>query len=118
MAKPFTQILGVVLLVMGILSILTGWHDHKIIIFGAKCTHALFFILWGALAVLAGYCGQKPAKLYCIAFGVVCGFATIVGFVERAPLVSWRNLNTPEDLLFLTIGAVCLIVGFDKSSSL
>ena len=118
MAKPFTQILGVVLLAMGTVSILTGWHDHKMILFGVKSTHALFCILWGALAVLAGYCGQMPAKFYCIVFGAVSVFATIVGFAERAPLVSWRNFDTPDDLLYLAIGAVCLVVGFGKTSSI
>lgn len=117
MTKTFTLVLGVVLLAVGILGVLTGGHDHSLIIFGINATHNLIHIISGALALLAGLAGVKYAKGYCLAFGAVYGLVTIAGFVNLAPAVTLLNLNTADNFLHLAISVACLGVGFQTKTS-
>ena len=47
MAKGFSMILGVVLLAVGVVGMLTGGHNHDLIIFGINLTHNIVHILSG-----------------------------------------------------------------------
>lgn len=111
MAKTFALVLGIVLLAVGVLGVLTGGHNHTLIIFGINATHNAVHILSGVVAILAAFGGEKYAKLYCLIFGAVYGLVTIAGFLSVAPAVSLLNLNMADNGLHLLISAACLYVG-------
>ena len=111
MAKKFSLLLGIVLLGVGVVGWFTGGHDHSLIIFGINMKHNLVHIASGALALLAGLGGEKYAKMYCIAFGVVYGLVTIAGFLNISAAVQMLNLNMADNFLHLGISVACLGVG-------
>lgn len=111
MARSFSLVLGVLLLVMGLWGIVTGGHAHNLMFFGVNATHNLVHLLSGALAIGASLGGERYAKLYCLAFGTVYGLVAILGFVNVGAVVTLLNLNMADNLLHLAIAAVCLIVG-------
>ena len=117
MVKKFTLVLGVVLLAVGVLGVLTGGHDHTLIIFGINLTHNAVHVLSGAVALAAAMGGDKYAKLYCLIFGAVYGLVTVAGFLSIAPAVSLLNLNMADNVLHLAISGACLFVGFQAKTA-
>ena len=111
MAKQFSLVLGVVLLVVGIWGTMTGGHNHVLVVFGINMTHNVVHLLSGALAIIAGMGGERYAKLYCLAFGAVYGLVTVAGFVHIGLAVDLLNLNAADNFLHLAIAAACLYVG-------
>ena len=111
MAKGFSMILGVVLLAVGVVGMLTGGHNHDLIIFGINLTHNIVHILSGVLALAAAMAGEKAAKMYCLVFGAVYGIVTVAGFINLAPVVDLLNLNMADNVLHLAIAGACLYVG-------
>lgn len=111
MVKPFTLVLGVVLLAVGIVGFLTGGHDHNLVIFGINLTHNIVHVLSGVAAIAAALVGDKYAKLYCLVFGAVYGLVTLAGFFSVAPAVALLNLNMADNFLHLAIAGSCLFVG-------
>lgn len=111
MIKKFTIILGITLLLVGIVGMLTGGHNHTLVIFGVNLTHNLVHILSGILALAAALISLKAAKMYCMAFGIVYGLVTLAGFLNLPQVVSLLNLNTADNYLHLGITAACLYFG-------
>ena len=111
MAKRFSLLLGVILLAVGLVGSFTGGHAHNFVIFGINFAHNVVHILSGILALLAAQAGERYAKLYCLAFGIVYGLVAIGGFLNVAALVELLNLNAADNLLHLVIAAACLWVG-------
>ena len=116
MVKKFTLVLGVVLLAVGVLGILTGGHDHTLIIFGINMTHNLIHVLSGVVALAAAAGGEGYAKKYCLVFGAVYGLVTVGGFINLAPVVQMLNLNAADNVLHLAIAASCLGLGLKGGS--
>jgi hypothetical protein len=111
MLKTFTLVLGVILLGVGLLGVVTGGHDHELIIFGINTTHNIVHLLSGALAVAAALAGFKMAKAFCLSFGVVYGLVAVAGFVDIRPVISMLNLNAADNWLHTAIAAGCLFFG-------
>lgn len=112
MAKTFSMVLGVVLLVVGIWGMVTGGgHDHQLLVFGINTTHNWVHLLSGALGLILGLSGERGARTYLLGFGTVYGLVTILGFLNVQPVVQMLNLNMADNLLHLVISAGCLIVG-------
>jgi hypothetical protein len=116
MLKPFTLVLGIVLLGVGIMGVVTGGHDHELIIFGINTTHNIVHLLSGALAVVTALAGFKAAKLFCLAFGAVYGLVAVAGFVNISPVVTMLNLNMADNWLHTAIAGSCLFVGLTAKS--
>jgi uncharacterized protein DUF4383 len=115
MAKTFSMVLGVVLLVVGIWGMVTGGgHDHMLLVFGINTSHNWVHLLSGALGLITGLAGERAAKTYLLAFGTVYGLVTILGFLNVQPVVQMLNLNMADNLLHLAISAACLIVGMQS----
>ncbi len=117
MLKIFTLTLGAILLAVGILGVVTGGHNHNLIIFGINTTHNAVHILSGILALIAALISLKAAKIYCLAFGAIYGLVTIAGFVNMPQVVSLLNLNTPDNFLHLGITAACLYFGLTSKTT-
>lgn len=107
----FTLILGITFVVVGILGVVTGGHDHNLIVFGVNMSHNLVHILSGILAIAASLAGVKMSKMYCLAFGAVYGLVTIGGFLNIPQVVTLLNINMADNLLHLVITAGCLYYG-------
>lgn len=107
----FTLVLGVVFIGGGVLGVITGGHDHNLIIFGINMSHNLVHLLSGALAIAASLSGVKLSKMFCLAFGVVYGVVAVAGFLNVAPIVALLNLNQADNFLHLAIAAGCLYFG-------
>ena len=116
MAKQFSMLLGVVLLAVGVWGMLTGGHDHNLVVFGINMAHNLVHVLSGALAIGASLGGARYAKLYLLAFGAVYGLVAIAGFANVSAVVQMLNLNAADNLLHLGIAAACLWVGSQTKS--
>ncbi len=117
MTKNFTLVLGMVLLAVGILGVVTGGHNHKLIIFGINASHNIVHIVSGLLAILATLKNEDSAKMYCLVFGAVYGVVTIAGLLHVAFVVNLLNLNKPDHLLHFLISAACLWVGLQAKKA-
>lgn len=107
----FTLILGITFLAVGILGVVTGGHDHNLIVFGVNMSHNMVHILSGILAVAASLAGVKLSKVYCLGFGAVYGLVTIGGFLNVPQVVSMLNINMADNFLHLAITGACLYYG-------
>ena len=114
MAQPFSMLLGIVLLGVGLWGTFTGGHDHNLIIFGINGSHNLVHVISGALAIGVSLGSGAYAKAYCVAFGAIYGLVAIAGFANISAVVQMLNLNAADNLLHLGIGAVCLLVGLQS----
>lgn len=112
MIKKFTLGLGILFLAVGILGIITGGHNHNLIIFGVNMSHNMAHVLSGLLAVAAALTSLKAAKWYCLIFGVVYGLVTLAGFININQAVTLLNLNMADNFLHLGITSACLYFGF------
>jgi hypothetical protein len=111
MARPFTTILGVVLLLVGVAGFITGGHDHDLLVFGVNTAHNVVHVLSGVAALIAAKAGERPSRIFCLVFGAVYAVVAIAGFLNVAQVVRLLNLNRADDFLHLAIAAACLIVG-------
>ncbi len=117
MIKTFTLVLGVVLLAVGILGVITGGHDHVLIVFGINMTHNAVHILSGVLGIAAALMSLKAAKMFCVLFGIVYGIVAVAGFMNVPQAVSLLNLNTADNFLHLGIAAGCLFFGLTAKTA-
>ena len=110
MAKGFSMLLGVILLVVGLAGSLTGGHDHTFVVFGINLAHNVVHLLSGILAIVASMAGVKYAKTYCLLFGIVYGLVTIAGFLNVGAAIQLLNLNAADNYLHFVIAVACLWV--------
>jgi hypothetical protein len=126
LAKVYAQVLGIVLLLVGILGFVaplggtTGLmpSTSELGIFPINNVHNVIHIATGLLGIYAGFAaGGAYARLYALVFGVVYTLVTIIGFVV-APgtdihfLFQLVPLNLADNLLHLAIAATGLIAYF------
>ena len=111
MARPFSIVLGIVLLAVGLWGTATGSDAHKLVAFGINANHNLVHVLSGALALAAGLAGTRYATTFALAFGTVYGAVAVLGFFNVHSVVNLLNLNMADNFLHLVISVACLWVG-------
>lgn len=111
MAKKFSLVLGVVLLLVGIWGLATGRHPHNLIIFGINAAHNWVHIVSGVVALIAAWAGERYAKFYCLVFSGVYGIVTLGGLFQVDRLVRLLNLNMADNILHLAITVGCFWFG-------
>jgi hypothetical protein len=111
MARTFTMILGVILLIVGVVGFITGGHDHDLIVFGINTAHNVVHALSGFVALIAARAGERFSRIFCLVFGAVYGLVALAGFLNVEKVVRLLNLNRADDFLHVSIAAACLIVG-------
>ena len=116
MAKTYTLILGIMLLVFGVVGWIIGGHGHTLIVFGINRTHSTIHVLSGVIAILAALGGELYARVYCVVFGLVYGSVTVAGFLNLKMAVQMLNLTMPDNLLYLGISIAGLAVWFGARS--
>jgi hypothetical protein len=113
MAKLFTQVVGVILLVVGVLGFLMPgigtllqFHTH----------HNLIHVISGLALAYAGFMGNEATqRLLAKIFGAIYGLVTVLGFAgmeNLGPIM--LHLNTTYNLIHLLVAAWALYAGFAK----
>ncbi len=109
--KPFTLILSIVLLAIGIV----GFVMDPILVFDVNLAHNLVHLASGLVGVIAYGMGYQSSRLYLIVFGLVYALVTVLGFLNVQPVVDLLNINQADNYLHLAIAAGCLLFGFGSS---
>ena len=110
MAKVYAQIVGVVLLLVGIIGLFSAT------LLGARTTviHNLIHLVSGAIGAYTGFSGSGYRSFAQI-FGAVYTLVGIIGFVTPGTLGSLGvPVNTVYNLIHLVIGVWGVWVGFGK----
>lgn len=113
MAKLFTQVIGVVLVVVGILGFLTP-SIGTLLTFHAH--HNIIHILSGAILAYLGFKGSEDGQRRgAQVFGVIYGLVTLLGFVGMEnPLGLQLHLGMGYNVIHLIIAVWGLYAGFAK----
>lgn len=105
--KTFATVLGIVLLLVGIIGF---FNDPALGIFSVNALHNWIHVLSGAVLLIAAFAADgMHARNANIAFGVVYGLVTILGFLG---LAGWLEVNTADNILHLVITVAALGVAF------
>lgn len=110
MAKVFAQVVGIVLLLIGIIGLFTGT------LLGARTTvvHNLIHLVSGAIGAYTGFTGSGYRSFAQI-FGIVYTLVAVIGFAAPGTLGSLGvPVNTLYNLVHLIIGVWGIWAGFSK----
>jgi len=125
-AKVYAQVLGIVLLLVGILGFVpalggtTGFQPSSSLlgIFPINNLHNVIHIATGLIGIFAGFYGRGGyARMYALVFGVIYTVVTLLGFIV-APgtdvnyLVQLVPLNIADNLLHTGIALTGLAAYF------
>jgi hypothetical protein len=113
-AATVSKIMGVVFLLVGILGFFSG---HELMGFGVNAAHNIVHLASGALALWAGFNGEKYARMYCLGFGAVYGLVTILGFLNVPFVIELLNINQADNFLHLAITAVLIFAGLSSKTA-
>lgn len=110
MAKVFAQVVGIVLLLIGIVGLFTGT------LLGVRTTvvHNLIHLVSGAIGAYTGFTGSGYRSFAQI-FGIVYTLVAVIGFVAPGTLGSLGvPVNTLYNFVHLVIGVWGIWAGFSK----
>jgi hypothetical protein len=114
MAKTFSMVLGVVLLLVGILGYALNSTGGLLLgIFAVNGPHNAIHVVTGIAGLAAGSMGW--ARAFCQLFGVVYLLVAVLGFVatdSSGMLLGMIHNNMADNLLHLAIGGAAAYVGF------
>jgi hypothetical protein len=117
MAKLYTQVVGVALLVAGILGFFL---KESLGFLHFTATHNLVHIISGLALGYLGFKGNESnQRLGAQIFGVIYGLVTLLGFLNVGngnPLGLQLHLNTTYNIIHLVIAAWGLYAGFARKS--
>ena len=105
MAKIYAQVVGAVLILIGILGFL------KVSLLGAPNTlHDIIHVVSGAWGAYAGYAGGLGGpKTFAQIFGVIYTIVAVLGFIGAANFIM---VSGAGNFVHLVIGVLGLYVGF------
>jgi Domain of unknown function (DUF4383) len=118
-AKLYAQVLGAVLLLVGILGFVPGLApDNNLLgIFAIDGLHNVIHILSGVVGLAAGFASSgRYARLYALVFGIVYAVVTIVGFIQGTTVLGLIPVNLADNLLHTLIALSALGVYFASST--
>ena len=111
--KSYALILGVVLTVIGILGFIPGLTTggNLLGIFAVDTVHNIVHLMTGIVGLAAGLSPNlQYARWYALAFGVVYGLVTIIGFIQGTTVLGLFVVNVWDNVLHLVIAASALAV--------
>ena len=118
MAKTFSQVIGVVLLVVGILGFLMGGEQMFLGLIMFSTTHNIVHLLSGAVLAYLGFKGSESSqRAGAQIFGVVYGLVTLLGLLGVGggnPFGLMLHLNGAYNIIHLVIAVFGLYAGFAK----
>lgn len=110
MAKVYAQVVGIVLLLVGVVGLFTST------LLGAKTTvlHNLIHLVSGAIGAYTGFSGSGY-RTFAQVFGVVYTLVGLIGFASPGTLGGLGiPVNTVYNLIHLVIGVWGVWAGFSK----
>ena len=114
MARTFTLVLGVVMLLVGILGYLLNPAGGLLLgAFAVDGVHNAIHLATGVLALAAAFMGWS--RVFCQAFGVVYLLIGVLGLVatdSAGMLLGMLHNNMADSFLHLAIGGAAAYVGF------
>jgi hypothetical protein len=108
-AKAACRVFGGLFVFMGILAIISGTRIDKY--------HNLMQLIWGALALAAGFMGSKVAGRFCLGSGIFYLALAILGLLigipsmNRAWSIGPMLLHTGDHIFHLVLGCIFLSMG-------
>ncbi len=113
--KTLTQIVGVVLTVVGIIGFFV---QDLLLAFGVNLLHNVVHLLTGVIGLWAGFGADgKNAVGYNKWLGAVYIVVAVLGFIAPGLMLSLLNVNMADNILHLVLGVVLAGVGFGVKSA-
>jgi hypothetical protein len=116
-AQRFAAVFGVVYLLVGLagfaLTGVTDFSDHNhatLLIFAVNPLHNVVHLVLG-VGWLAAAARHKAARWANLAFGVVLGLVTVLGFVGGMGMLGMSGLAEPDNFLHLATATLALYFG-------
>lgn len=104
--KLWAQILGVVLLLVGIV----GFFNNPILgIFGVDTMHNIVHLVTGAIFAWAGFSKSAPTRKVNQWLGVIYTLVAIAGFMGW---ITFMAIDMSDNWLHLAIGVVSIVIGW------
>lgn len=104
--KLWAQILGVVLLLIGIL----GFFSSPILgIFGVDTLHNIVHLVTGAVFAWAGFMAGAPTRKVNQWLGIVYLLVAVVGFMGW---ITFMMVDSADNWLHLVLGLVTVVIGW------
>ena len=114
MARTFTLVLGVVMLLVGILGyVLNPTGGMLLGVFAVDGVHNAIHLVTGVAALAAAFTGWS--RVFCQAFGVVYLLVGVLGLVATdasGMLLGMLHNNMADNFLHIVIGGAAAYVGF------
>jgi hypothetical protein len=108
MAKVYAQVVGVVLLIIGVIGLLTS----SLLGAPTTVTHNLIHLVSGAIGAYTGFTGNGY-RAFAQIFGIVYTLVGVIGFLTAATLAGFGvPVNTSYNLIHLVVGLAGLYAGF------
>ncbi len=110
MAKIYAQVVGIVLLLIGVVGLFAGS------LLGARTTivHNLIHLVSGAIGAYTGFSGSGY-RMFAQVFGVVYTLVGLIGFASPGVLAALGvPVNAAYNVIHLVIGVWGLWAGFSK----
>jgi hypothetical protein len=116
-AQRFAAVFGVVYLAVAVAGFsLTGFsdfageHHHTLLIFAVNPLHNVIHLVL-AVGWLAAAPRHRAARLANLAFGVVLGLVTVLGFVGGMGMLGMSGIAEPDNFLHLATATLSLYFG-------
>ena len=110
MAKVYAQVVGIVLLLIGVVGLFTG----KLLGANTTTLHNLIHLVSGAIGAYTGFSGSGY-RVFAQVFGVVYTLVALIGFASPGALGGLGiPVNTSYNLVHLVIGLWGIWAGFSK----
>jgi hypothetical protein len=108
MAKSYCQVVGIVLLALGVIGFMTS----SLLGVATTPVHNLIHLVSGAVLAYFGFTGQS-VKMGAQVFGVIYTIVGVLGFISAGTLGGLGvSVNGTYNLIYLVVGVAGLYVGF------
>lgn len=108
-AAPVCVGMGVAFIVIAIWGFVTG---DRVLVFSVNAAHNIVHLVSGLASLAVGLAGERPARAFCLSFGVVYALVAVLGFLNVPFALNLLNLNDADDWLHTIIAAAFLAGAF------
>lgn len=115
MAKKLTQVMGIVLVIIGILGFIPGVTTDGLLFgtFSVNAAWNIMYIIIGLIGLYVSMSAPASSKMYLQIFGVIFAIWAILGFVYGDSLIlGFIANNSADNWLHVVIALVSLYGGF------
>jgi len=112
--KKWANILGWVLLVLGVLGFIPGITSggHLLGIFAVDGLHNTIHLVSGAVFIWAARKDEGTVKMWAKVFGIIYGIIAVLGLFGEGYVLGFIVNNMADAALHIVIAAIALYIGF------